>query len=111
MAAGPTRIETFTAAGTMDLGCAKLGSVSRWAVRITGTGWTGSVTPRAKPVGDDQADYREIGWYNMETVANVAAGGAPTADSTMLIDSTGMDVELVVVASGSVRITASPVLG
>jgi len=107
MAVGPSKSETFTDAGTMLLGEAAPGRVGRWAVHIQGSGWTGAVTPKAA-VGDQTAIA--IAFYDV--VAGAMATEAPSADGVILVESSGLDVELGVTATaGSVTIEAVPIVG
>lgn len=95
----------FAATENWDLGDADPASVSRVAVQIQElTSFTGTITPQGRIRGSSM-EWRELGWYNMATAADVAAGSAPSGEALMLIDASGLDIRLAVgVTGGSIRI-------
>ena len=103
--------ETIDSTQNIVLGEASDRNVSRYQVSLRRSTWTGSVTPKGRTAGSSQ-DFAEIGWFNQRTMADVAAGSAPTDAADMLIDASGLDVRLdVVVSTGSVDISARPLDG
>ena len=102
---------TYAATDTLELHVPSEDRVSRIQVSIRGTGWTGDVEPQGRTAGSTQA-FAEIGYFNQRTMADVAAGSAPAADADILIDSSGLDVNLVVtVSAGSVVVSWRELIG
>lgn len=110
MSVGPNRSAEFSEAGTLALPEAAPGKVSRWLIHFQGTGWTGSVTPKARSAADSSLTAIAVAFYDV--VAGAMATAAPTADGIILVESTGLHVDIVVAASaGSVKVSAVPVVG
>lgn len=105
-----THDRTYTSTSDLDLGNADDVGQAKWLVQFVGSGWTGSIQPKARltvrgsvsqPAHQNVA-FRDVADGTVKTTA-------PTATGMMEIDAGGRDVRLTVtVSAGSVRVLAVP---
>lgn len=105
-----THDRTFTSTADLDLGNADDVGPGRWVVQFVGTGWTGSVQPKARLTV--RGDVTPPAFANC-AFTDVADGTikttAPTASGMILVEGGGRDIRLTVtVGAGSVRVLAVP---
>ncbi len=84
-----------------------------YQVRVTGSGWTGSLVfvENQAPPGS-AANYVNVAYQNANTGLQVAAGTAITADGTFIVPVRGYDVAVQYThTSGSVTLSVSPAHG
>lgn len=107
--------ETFAASGTLELGDAMPGSVSRWRVQVIDEGsWSGSVTPKHTLVGSGETKVTGPGYVDLsDPSTNIDPSSSPiTAAGEYLVEASGSDVDLaVVVSAGSVTVRAVALRG
>ena len=123
VSAGPGKVNTITASGTLSLGNAgDLGyAVSRWIVQYTVAGGTFTITPQKTATISDpspnstntQLPFANT-WYT-DAIANApqAAGTLQSAAGIMDIDAACCDVQLVITVAGggTVSVVANPAMG
>lgn len=99
-----------SATGEVNLGNASEGAVSRWAIQLDeSAGGDVSVTVKGR-IMQSEADYVAIAYTDMADGATKTA--ALTADALILVDSSGLDVQLdVTVTSGTLTYYAWPLAG
>ena len=106
---GPIKTGSIGATGQTALGTAAGSRVCSWLIHFDGT-FTGSVTIRGAAV-DTAYGAVALGYKDMSTSA--VATAAITADAVVLVDSSGIDVQLDCTSytSGALNYTAIPLVG
>lgn len=102
---------TIDAAGQTDIGDAAGGSVSRWAIQFTvPSAFSGSVTikGRVRGSGNDPVAIAYVDFADGTTKTAAITGAA-----LLLVDASGLDVELDCTAytSGELQYDALPLIG
>jgi len=102
-----TRTHKVTIDTTADfnIGNTASNSIGSVVIQTTGTGWTGTVTPKGRLLGDSA--WVSLAYYNFATAADVAAGTNITGDGLFSIRADhGMEIQLSTTTSaGSVIVT------
>lgn len=109
MSAGPGKTFTVDATGQTNLGEAVPGGVvSSWAIEFISSSFSGSVTIRAKSSFSTQTTYQAKGYKDQTT--DTVATAAITGNALVLVDSTGLDVQIDCASytSGDLIVTATP---
>lgn len=106
---GRAHVETLSETGTIILGEAAPGRVCRWLVQFTVSD-TATVQPQGRSAQPGAPAATNLAFYDLATGA--MATEAPTASGIILVDGTGMLVELdVTITGGTVAVYATPVIG
>ena len=96
------------------LGYGSTGVVSRWIVQVKGSGWTGTLTAkaRAEQSGLASADWKNIPYTDRTTGNTVVSGTAISADGLFEFDASGVDIILSHAwTAGTVTLYCHPVVG
>ena len=80
-------LDTTNTTTGIELGQAAPGMVGSFTIYVQGTGWTGVIIPRTRPLGSVAASfsYVAVAYQNAASGADVAAGTNITADGKFFV--------------------------
>lgn len=107
---GPKYEGTINGAGQVNLGCAAGSRVSSWVVQFESSSFSGSLTIKSAV---QDSDYTRLAVGYKDFVTGTASTAAITGNALVLVDSSGVDVQLDCTAytSGSLTYKAVPLVG